>query len=149
MMKLELREINASATSSLTYPAGGGENLEKRESAKEDRMSGMKKTVLLSVVALLLAAAPTSASIGIDPSGMLDPVDVVAEIPEHLNGLMDEVVVEAEGPLLMLDEVEVVAEGPRMVLDEVEVVAEAPDTESRHVFRVVMHDAEFTLEHIN
>lgn len=111
-------------------------------------MIGRGSILVTAVAALLAAAVPVSASHGISPDGILDTVEVVAEAPDYDGGLMPEVEVVADGPAMVLDEVESVAEGPRMVLDEVVVVAEGPDRESGRVVRIVMHDMEFTFEHI-
>ena len=57
MMKLELREINASAAIALNCLAGRGDAVEMRECAEEDSMSGRKNVVIAALIAVPFATS--------------------------------------------------------------------------------------------
>jgi hypothetical protein len=115
-------------------------------------MKVLSMILLAVLVAASLVPAPDSARQRIDPSGMLDQVVVVAQLPDHLRGTMPEVVVEAQMPEHargLMPEVAVVADGPAAMLDEVVAVEQAPDTEPAHDARIALHKAGSKPERIN
>ncbi len=84
---------------------------------------------LIALTGVLSVACAGTAVVGAE-QGLMPEAEVVARVPEHLRGVMPEVVVVAPGPELVLDEVVVAAEAPgylRGVMPEVAVVAAAPD----------------------
>ncbi|UCG42400.1 MAG: hypothetical protein JSU73_11085 [candidate division WOR-3 bacterium] len=91
------------------------------------RMLGRALSAVLAAASLVASA---SAPLRIGPDGTLEPVEVLAQVPEQLSGTMPEVVVAATVPERlrgMMPEVLVVADGPPLMLEEVVVVARAPD----------------------
>ncbi len=126
--------------------------IEPRRCTKEDKVNVPNKILFAVLLAALLVAAPGPTRQRIDPKGMLDRVEVVAQVPERLRGMMPEVVVEAQVPEHargLMPEVAVVADGPVAMLDEVLVVAQAPEEESVRDVRIVMHEAGSKPERIN
>ena len=83
---------------------------------------------LVALAGILSAACAGAAPVGA-AQGLMPEVGVVARAPEHLRGVMSEVLTVAPGPEMLLDEVVVMAEAPgylRGVMPEVAVIAEAP-----------------------
>ena len=64
---------------------------------------------------------------GDSETGVLEEVEVSGKVADELRGMMPEVVVTVDAPVMPLDEVIVTAEGPSLLLDPVIVVAEVSD----------------------
>ena len=140
IMKVEVKEINQNrARSSLMMIGGLSKGSKSLMEVTVVKSCAVKILAFLALAGMLASGAGASRPFQSGAEGLIDEVVAIAEVPDHLRGIMPEVVVEAEGPRMVLDEVVVVAEAPehlRGVMPVVEAIAEAPDYRPGLMLRV-------------